>query len=532
MPGPQPPSPVIGAKLAAVSQRMAAGDAAAAEAMCRQVILEAPNVAEAHLLLGIILSGRGDVAAALAAFDRTLILRPGFPPAMAQKARALDAAGRRADAVRLAIDTGARAQDAYSLDTAGVVLTRSGLHEKAAEFYGRAAKAGNAPGYFYNLGAALQFLGRFDEARVAYRECIKRAPMHAHAWAGLVQITKQTPQANEIVQLRKLAKAAEQARDGDTLHSLGHALAKAHEDLGEHSQSMDWLIRAKAPLKARYDEATDTAMFAAAERSLDLPAAKGLAGALPIFVCGMPRTGTTLVDRILSSHSLVSSAGELDDFPLALRHVTGVKAQALFSAELIDAGGAADAEEIGRDYMSHATARQTLKERFADKLPLNFFLAPLILRALPEARIICLRRHPADAVLSNYRQEFSNASNLDYTFDLEATARYYAAFDRLVAHYEKRLPADRFCQVWYEDIVNDLEGQVRRMLAFCGLNFEEACLSFQDNTSPVATASAAQVRQPLYSSSIGRWRKYRPAIDPALQVLVDAGVMQASELGP
>ncbi|HVY90445.1 MAG TPA: sulfotransferase [Hyphomonadaceae bacterium] len=522
---------MIQSQLAAASARLAAGDASGAETLCRNVLAQAPGAAEAHLLMGIILSGRGEVRAGLEEFNRALASRPGFAPAMAQKARALDSIGRRSEAIEAAEAAGARAEDAYSLDTAGVVLTRAGLHEKAAGLYGRAVKAGGAPGYFYNYGAALQFLGRFDEARLAYRECITRAPNHAKAWAGLVQITRQTRDDNQIGQLTQLAKLAGQARDGETFHSLGHALAKAYEDLGDYPQSMEWLTRAKAPLKARYREAADIAMFDAAVRSLDISPAKGLVGAAPIFVCGMPRTGTTLVDRILSNHSLVSSAGELDDFPLALRHVSGSRAPGLLSAPLIEAGGKADAEDVGRDYMAHATARQPPKARFVDKLPLNFFVIPLILRALPDARVICLRRHPADAVLSNYRQEFAGSfTHLDYAFDLESTARYYVAFDRLMAALKARLPPDKFCQVWYEDIVSDLDGQVRRMLDFCGLGFEEACLRFQDNASPVATASAAQVRQPLYSSSVGRWRKYRPAIDPALHVLVDAGVMQASEL--
>jgi hypothetical protein len=170
--------------------------------------------------------------------------------------------------------------------------------------------------------------------------------------------------------------------------------------------------------------------------------------------------------------------------------------------------------------------------RFVDKLPENAFLAPLILRALPEARVICLRRHAADTVLGNYRQAFApGAGDVDYSFDLEDTARHVVRFDAMVRSFEEKLPPGRFMVVQYEDIVGELEGQVRRMLAFCDLAFEQACVRFHENASAVATASAAQVRQPINAEGVGRWRRYRPAIDTALHVLVDAGVMDSAELG-
>jgi hypothetical protein len=252
----------------------------------------------------------------------------------------------------------------------------------------------------------------------------------------------------------------------------------------------------------------------------------------PILVVGMPRTGTTLAERILSSHSAVTSAGELSDLANVLKQASGVRSARLVQAELVEVGGSVDAGAVGRDYLARVEKRLGVTGRFVDKLPENAFLAPLILRALPEARVICLRRHPAATVLGNYRQAFApGAGDVDYSFDLEDTARHVARFDAMVRSFEEKLPADRFMVVQYEDIVGDLEGQVRRMLAFCGLAFEQACVRFHENASAVATASAAQVRQPINAEGVGRWRRFRPAIDTALHVLVDAGVMDSAELG-
>lgn len=519
----------FGDLLRQAGQRLAGGDHRTAEGVLRRALALAPGQPDALYMLGVALSMREAHGDAVLAFEGALKARPGFAQAMAQKARSLDALDRRDEAVVLAEAAGARAQDAYSLDTAGVVLTRAGLHEKAAELYARAAQAGGAPGYHYNHAMALVYLGRFDAAREAFRQCLARDHQHGPAWAGLVQITKQTREQNEIARLTALAQRM--AGVPFAVHAIGHALAKAYEDIGEPEQAMTWLARAKAGMRGRFDAVAEEALFDAALRSADVKAATSDVEGAPVFVVGMPRTGTTLTDRILSSHSALTSAGELSDFANVLKQATGVRGARLVSGELIEASGDVDVGAVGREYLARVEKRLGLSGRFVDKLPENAFLAPLILRALPEARVICLRRHPADTVLGNYRQAFApGAGDVDYTYDLDATARHTARFDAMVRRFEGTLPPDRFMVVQYEDIVGDLEGQVRRMLDFVGLPFEEACLRFHENASAVATASAAQVRQPLNAEGIGRWRRYRPALDPALRILVDAGVMDAAEL--
>ena len=518
----------IGVLLQQAAQYLAKGDARAAEAPLRAALAQSSGHPDALFMLGAALAMRSDHAGALAQYDAALKARPTHAQAMAQKARSLDALDRREEAVITADAVSGLPADAWSLDTAGVVMTRAGLHAKAAELYGRAAKGANVPGYHYNLGSALVFLGRFDEARAAFRQCLARDPGHGPAWAGLVQITRQTREQNDIPQLTEIARRS--AGDAEAVYTLGHAIAKAHEDLGEPAQAMEWLARAKAGMRGRIDAAGDAAVFAAAERSIDVAGQGGAEGA-PVFVVGLPRSGTTLVERILSSHSQMASAGELNDFANVLKGATGIRSKRLASGELIDAAARVDLEAAGRAYLERVQRAMGIQGRFVDKLPDNLLLASLILRALPQAKVICLRRHPADVVLGNYRQGFDpNAADVAYALDLEETARHVVRFETLLKRYRAALLPERFMVLTYEDLVGDFEPQVRRMLDFCGLPFEDACIRFEDNAAPVATASAVQVREPINARSIGRWRRYRPALDPALRILVDGGAMDGAEL--
>ncbi len=504
-----------------------------AHALCLAVLKEAPETAQAYYLLGQLAFDHRIIGKAEELFAAAARFNPTHPSALAQQARCLLALNQRAEAVTAVRAAATLApEDAFTCDTIGVVMSRAGLHREALPFYASAtaAEPGNAS-YQYNYGAALQFAGDMDAARRAYRLCTLADDLDTRGLPALVQITRQTTEHNEIAGLEDLF--ARNREDADSALRIGHALAKAYEDLKKPEDALSWLTRAKDRKRRliRHDPAADTALFDAARRSgVTLSTAASHARGAPIFICGMPRTGTTLVDRILSSHSAVTPAGELTDFALCLKRLTRTPSNLVLDPETLDAAQQADLSLLGAGYMESVHASLGLAGRFTDKMPLNILLAPVILAALPEARIVCLRRHPADTVLSNYRQMFATSfSYYNYAYTLEDTARYYAGFDKLVRHYETVLPPERFIVVHYEQLVTSLEAETRRLLEFCGLPFEESCLAFHENAAPVATASSAQVREPLYTSALARWRRYEAGLAPALDILEAEGCLPPGE---
>jgi hypothetical protein len=274
----------------------------------------------------------------------------------------------------------------------------------------------------------------------------------------------------------------------------------------------------------------------AADREL-FAAAAGLAAALagnsspghpsrePIFIVGMPRTGTTLVERILSSHASVFAAGELTNFGLALKRAARTPSNRVLDAETLTAAASCDLTAVGAAYVDSTRPRTGRTERFIDKMPLNFFYAPLILRALPNAKIICLRRNPLDTCLSNFRQLFATSfSYYNYGYDLLDTGRYYAAFHALTAVWRDALPRN-YLEVHYEDVVDDAEREARRLLEFCELPWDPQCLAFHVNAAPVATASSVQVRQPIYRTALERWRRYDRELAPLRALFAAEGVL-------
>ncbi|WP_269716624.1 tetratricopeptide repeat-containing sulfotransferase family protein [Caulobacter sp. NIBR2454] len=504
---------------------LAQGAAREAHALCLDALRRDPGVAQAWFLLGIIAAEHGNHGKAAELLEKATALAPAMARAHAHLGRTLVALNRQ-DLARQAADRAASLSpgDALTLDTIGVVYSRTGFHDRAIGFFERAftLQPSNAS-FAYNLASARQFIGDFAGAETAYAAALDLDPGYYKAWSSRVVLTKQTLERNFAAQLEALFDPS--ANDPDPALHVGHALAKTYEDLGDHPTSLSWLNRAKAAKRRQlaYDGADDVAIFAAAARTAGK--GEGDPSNEPIFVVGLPRTGTTLVDRILSSHPEVTSAGELSNFALIAKRMTGTPSNRVLDAETLKAATSLDMAALGRAYIDSTRPLTTPGGRFVDKMPLNAIYAGLIHRALPNARIVCLRRDPMDSVLSNYRQLFATGfSYYNYAYDLADTARYYVQFDRLVAHWRHTLPTDRFTEVAYEDLIADQEGETRRLLSFCGLNWDERCLAFHENPNPVATASSVQVRSPLHSGSIGRWKRYGDAVEPALAVLRGAGI--------
>jgi hypothetical protein len=265
------------------------------------------------------------------------------------------------------------------------------------------------------------------------------------------------------------------------------------------------------------------ALFAAAREAFArTPLGGGDPSAAPIFIVGMPRTGTTLVDRILSAHPQVHSAGELQAMPLAIKQLAGTRSRLVIDPETVAASIGLDPHAVGSLYLQRANQHRLRADgRFIDKLPANFLNIGQIAGALPNASIVCLRRHPMDTVWSNFKNLFATTSAYySYSYDLLDTARYYARFDRLMAFWDRLLPG-RILPLSYEDLVADQEGESRRLYAHCGLDWTDAALEFHNQTSAVATPSAAQVRRPINRDAVARWRSHATALAP-VQALFEA----------
>jgi hypothetical protein len=418
--------------------------------------------------------------------------------------------------------------DALSRDTMGCVYARLGDHTAALPHFAEAV--GLEPRnteYRYNLAATLNFLGRTDEADAALEALIALAPGDARAHHLLAGLRKQTPAQNHV---ERLVRTHAGSRDGRGRLLLGYAIAKELEDIGRPGEALERLCAANAEHRRTlpYSFARDAAIFDSIEanwlKQAARPAIQAPADA-PIFIIGMPRTGTTLVDRILSSHPDVESAGELQAMPLAVKMAAGTRSPTVMDPETIAAAAISDMGAIGRDYLQRARHhRRDPALRFTDKFPGNFHYAGFIAQALPSARIVCLRRHPMDTVLSNFRNLFAVSSRYyDYSYDLLDIAAYYVRFDRLMRLWRDALPG-RIIEMRYEDLVADQEGETRRLLAHCGLAWSDDCLSFHTNHAPVSTPSAAQVRQPIYRDSVARWKQHAAVLEPVQRFFEDAGV--------
>lgn len=447
----------------------------------------------------------------------------------AQHARCLALLYRNDEARAAAEDAlAAGATDPRTLDTIGVVLSRLGEHARAAELFERAAAAEpHNAGFQYNLAASLRFLGRFGAAERAYEAVLEAAPDFHRAHSALAELRRQTPRKNHVARLTRALEHANGKADAE-LH-VRYALAKEHEDLGNYAQAFEHLRVGKARKRAAlgYCVDDDRNLFETIIRTFHAgflgsghPACDS---AEPIFVVGMPRTGTTLVERILSTHPSVASAGESQNLPLLVKRAAGTRSNRVLDEATVAAAASLDFAELGRRYVESTRPAGGLP-RFVDKMPLNFLYVGFIHLALPRAKIVCLRRHPLDTCLSNFRQLFAlDFSYYNYAYDLADIGRYYVLFDTLMRHWGEALPG-RVLEMSYERLVEEQETQTKRLLDFCGLPWAAECLDFHENRSPVATASAVQVRTPMNRGSIGRWRHYARELAPLRAQLVADGI--------
>ncbi|MEQ1818489.1 MAG: sulfotransferase [Terricaulis sp.] len=495
--------------------------AEAAEAIAK-LIEAAPAQAEPRLLRARLDQIEGDFVAMLEAARQAIAIAPqsviaGFVCVEAETMAGETAAAR----VRLAEIEQRHANDPVALRRAAETYTHLGAHAEADRCAqaARALRPDDLDGLFQAASCALA-MGRLDEAEAGLDELIARRPTDFDAYYNRATLRKQTPLRNHVAAMEAaLARLA-----GNAPPALSYALAKEYEDLGETERSFDHLERGAAARRRAlpYDVQADiTAMddiashFGAAFFARD---ARGFADEAPIFVVGLPRSGTTLVDRILSRHPRVESRGELNDLPLAVMRAAGRTPD---KAHRIAATAQADMWALGASYVRSVRGGGASAPIFVDKTPLNFLYVGVIARALPNAKIVHLTRHPMASGYAMLKTLFR--MGYPFSYALDDIARYQIAHLGLMEHWRKHL-GTRLLDIRYEDLVDDQESQTRRLLAHCDLEWDSACLSFNEAASPSATASAAQVRRPLYRDSLDQWRGVAHRLAPLAAHLKAAGV--------
>lgn len=463
---------------------------------------------------------------ALALIDQCLAAHPGDVQCLLQRAECLLALGRRADALQAVLAaTGDEVTDPIALDAAGHLLVNMQEHPRALALYDRAVSA--APGNVTVLARRAllhRLLGNFDLAARDHEAVLAISPSDPEALKALTELRRQTPEHN-CVALLEGAMAQSSPEASAALH---FGLAKCYEDLGDHARSWQHLTLGNRLERSRrpYSRETDRAVIEQIIAAFPTVEMRGpdTTGERPIFIVGMPRTGTTLVDRIVSNHSQVHSAGELASLSAAIGKAVNRSARPVHT--WIDFAGrlsSLEGESIAREYLSLSFPHRGDKPRFSDKQPVNFFHCALILRAFPRAHIIHLTRHPLAACYAVYKTRFSGGA-FPFAYDLEELGDFYAGYRRLMAHWHRVLPG-RILDVAYEDLVTAQEATTRRMLEYLELPFEQACLDFHLNPAPMTTsASAVQVRQPLYSSSLRQWQHHAQELAPLRKRLEAAGV--------
>jgi tetratricopeptide (TPR) repeat protein len=488
-----------------------------------------PGTADDWFAQGNACAARGRFEEALVWFDRVRIARPLDPAPYNNLASTLVRLGRHTEALQRYEEAKALVPDNADVHhNLGWVLEQMYRLEEAVVCYQTAVRLNpRLDGSFNNLANCLHAAGRFDEAHAAYRRAIDLAPETALYYRNYVQSKRFTPDDPYFVSLEQLIQQVDRFSPGDQ-SQFHFAFAKALGDMGQHERSFTHVLRANALFRKgiQYDEPMTLNLFRelpayVTPRVLKDRRNAGDPSGSPVFVVGMPRSGSTLIEQILASHPDVFGAGERPEFGKAL-------ASALSPARDASTRIVIDALEDARQNQFAALGADYLRridevmpgsrgfKRVVDKYPFNFINLGLIHLALPNARFIHSRRAPVETCLSIFSRIFSD---VPFSYDLGELGRYYQAYDALMSHWKEVLPEGVMLEVQYEDLVGDLEGTARRMIAHCGLDWDERCLQFHQTSRTVTTASATQVRQPIYRTSLQRWRPDASVLEPLYEAL-------------
>ncbi|HLG82866.1 MAG TPA: sulfotransferase [Bradyrhizobium sp.] len=491
----------------AARRAFANGDIAATESLCARILAKKPNQWAAWALLTETALQRGRADAAIVCAERAAALASTNPIPLILKAKCLFVSGKAREALAAAEAAETIVGDTpEALDALGGIFGMLALHERARSLFLRAVdKRPGVPQYLFNLAATERMTGALAQAEAHCDAALALDPTYSLAHYLRSDLRIQTTGSNHVAEME--AVIAEKKLPPANQVLLHFALAKEYEDLALHEHAFQHVDAGCAlqrgllgPTRADGTAEIDR-IIASHTKSWIASAPEGHAAAAPVFVVGLPRTGTTLVDRIIASHPAMRSVGETGAFAAELARAA------------VAGGRRPDPASLGRSYLEAASlSRLPADARFVDKTLDNYLYCGLIHVALPRAKIILVQRRPMDACWAMYKAHF--AGKFAFSYHQEELADHYLAYRRLATHWKATLPPHALLEVNYEDIVHDQEAESRRMIDFAGLAWDDEVLRFHDSKAPSATASAVQVRRPIYASSIGKWRHHAEGLAP------------------
>lgn len=495
------------ASIEAARRAFASGDVSSTETICAKVLAGNPSDWRAWALLTETALLRDRLDAATASAERAVALVPTNPIAVVLRAKCLFVKGdaRQANATTEVAASHA-GEEPDALDAVGAMFGLLGLQQRAREFFRRAvALKPGVPQYLFNLAAAERMIGALADAEVhcdAAIACDRRYGL-THYLRSDLRI--QSRERNHVDEMEALIAEGRLSAPSEIM--LRFALGKECEDLERwdrafaHVEAGCNFQRRSLPRDPAAEIGEVDAIIQAHTRRWIDAAPRGYADAAPVFVTGLPRTGTTLVERIIASHSAMHSVGETSAFAAEMRRTMAERPRGR------------DLEGIGRRYLDQATALRVPDDvRFVDKTLENYLYCGLIHAALPSAKIILVQRHPMDSCWAIYKAHFRN--KFAFSYDQAQLADYYLAYRRLTRHWRSVLPPDVLMEINYEDVVRDQAAASREIIRFLGLPWEEGVMRFHESPAPSATASAVQVRRPIYASSVGKWRHHAERLGP------------------
>ena len=487
-----------------------------------QALVLAPRSAAALDSLAGVLSEMNRFGDALACYDHALACEPGCVDTFANRASVLTALKRFDEALASCDQALALAPNhVVALNNRGAAL--AGLARESEAIASCDAAIVAQPDFALahdNKGVALLQLGRFRAAGEAFEAAIALAPDQPRPYYHLSLTRRFEPDDLRLPAIERLTRSDATLSAQDRIYAH-FAFGRAMADLGDIERSFYHIAAGNVVQRHlfAYDEA---ATLAALERTRLAFAQRpiigtGARGSAPIFIVGMPRSGSTLVEQILASHPDAHGAGEVSDLQWAAGEIGGAAVETLINPEAVGRMSSEDFRRLGANYLRRIEARAPAAQRVINKALENFRHLGLIALALPDARIVHVRRDPVDTCFSCFSNLF--VDNVLYASELGELGRYYRGYNVLMAHWRRMLPPGMMIEVRYEDVVADLEGESRSLVAHCGLDWDPRCLDFHKSERSVRTASLAQVRQPIYGGSVGRWRPYQAFLGPLLEAL-------------